>query len=103
MKWFHSFDTTDWTRVSVIVAAATAFWIGLAAIMPEDYYRIGTTILGAAQSALTLMMRSGKSRGEIIGDKIEEHQADAEKKSEQIKTLVANELKEKAAEKLEDK
>jgi len=102
MKWFHAWDTMDWPRISVIVAFATAFWIGLAALIPEKYHKAGTIILGSLSSAVTLMMRSGKSRAEKIEDKIEEHQADAVKKTEEIQELISNEAQEKA-EKLEEK
>ena len=94
MRLFHAWDTMDWFRISGIVAFATAFWIGLITIIPEKYHKIGTVILGAMQSAITLMMRSGKSRAEKIEEKIEEHVADGEKKAEEIKNLIVNEVKE---------
>jgi hypothetical protein len=96
MRLMHSLDTMDWTRVSLVVASITAFWVGLAAILPDRYHKIGMVILGSAQSALTLMMRSGKSRGEIIEEKIEDHQADAVKKTQEIKELIVSEVQEKA-------
>jgi C4-dicarboxylate-specific signal transduction histidine kinase len=101
VRVFHSFDTTDWGRVSLVVAAITAFWVGLAAILPERYHKTGMVILGSAQSALTLMMRSGKSRAEKIEEKIEEHVADGLKKREEIKELISKEAQEQAQKKEE--
>lgn len=101
MKWFHAWDTMDWPRISVIVASATAFWIGLATILPEKHYRIGTTILGALQSAITLTMRSGKSRGEKIGEKIAELETKGDETREEIQTLIVKEAEEQAAKKEE--
>ena len=99
MQFFHSFDTMDWGRVSLIVAAVTAFWIGLAAIMPEKYYRVGTTILAALSSAITLMMRSGRSRADKIEEKVEEYKAEGVKKRKEIHELISNEVAEKTEEK----
>ena len=96
MRLMHSLDTMDWTRVSLVVAAITAFWIGLATILPERYHKIGMVILGSAQSALTLMMRSGKSRGEIIEDKVEELKTKGAETRVEITELISNEAKEKA-------
>lgn len=96
MRLMHSLDTMDWTRVSLVVAAITAFWVGLAAILPDRYHKIGMVVLGSAQSALTLMMRSGKSRGEIIEDKVEDLKAKGVETRKEIDTLVINEAKEKA-------
>jgi len=101
MRLMHSFDTMDWTRVSLVVAAITAFWVGLAAILPDRYHRIGMVILGSAQSALTLMMRSGKSRGEIIEEKVEDLKTEGVKTRVEIDTLISNEAKERAKEKSE--
>jgi hypothetical protein len=72
MQLFHSLNTMDWGRVSLVVAAITAFWIGLQAIVPEKYHHMGTVILGAFSSALTLMMRSGKSLVAKAEDKLDE-------------------------------
>jgi len=96
MKLFHSFDTMDWGRVALVVAAISGGWLVLGEIIPKEYHYKGTIIIQAITTTATLMMRSGKSRGEIIGDKIEEHQVDGEKKAEEIKTLVVSELKERA-------
>jgi len=71
MDWFHKINTMDWGRVSLVVAAITAFWVGLAAIVPDKYHKIGMVILGSAQSAMTLMMRSGKSLIEKAEDNVE--------------------------------
>jgi len=62
----------DWGRVSVVVAAITAFWVGMISVVPEKYHHVGMVLLSSTTSALTLMMRSGKSRGEKIGDKVDE-------------------------------
>lgn len=61
MNLFHSLGTTSWTRVSIIVAAALAFWLGLISIIPEKYHHVGVVILGAIQTAVTLMMKSGQA------------------------------------------
>jgi phosphate uptake regulator len=62
----------DWTRVSIVVASITAFWVGMISIIPERYHHIGMVILSSLTSAITLMMRSGKSRIEKIDDKVDE-------------------------------
>jgi len=101
VKWFHALDTTDWGRVSIVVASITAFWVGLAAILPDRYHKIGMVILGSAQSALTLMMKSGKSRAEKIEEKVEDLKTEGVKTRSEIETLLSNEAKEQAEKKAE--
>ena len=106
LRLFHSLDTTDWPRVFTVVLAVGAFWGALQKVVPEKYWSYGVALLAGATAFVTIMMKSGRSRVEIIDDKIEEHEADGVKKSEEIKNLVVNELKEKVeeqAEKLEEK
>ena len=97
MRVFHSWDTFDWTRISLVVAAITAFWVGLAAILPEKYHKMGMVILGSAQSALTLMMRSGKSRGEKIEEKIDALETKKEETRIEVTELISKEAAEQAA------
>jgi len=97
VRVFHSWDTFDWTRISLVVAAITAFWVGLAAILPEKYHKMGMVILGSAQSALTLMMRSGKSRGEKIEEKIDALETKKEETRIEVTELISKEAAEQAA------
>lgn len=99
MKVFHSFDTMDWGRISLIVAAITTFWAGMISVIPEKYHHVGLVFLSSITSAITLMMRSGKSRIEKIEDKVEEYEAEGIKKSEEIQQLITNEVKEKSEKK----
>lgn len=96
MKLFHAFDTMDWTRVFSVIAAVTAIWAGLISIVPEKYHHIGLVILSSVTSGVTMMMRSGKSRVEKIEDKIEEHREDGIIKTEEVRKLIASEVKEQA-------
>lgn len=92
MQVFHSFENTNWGRVSLIVAAITASWVGLAALIPEKYHKAGMVILGSAQSALTLMMRSGQSPAGQIREKVEEIAATRG----EISDLISKEAEEQA-------
>ena len=96
MRLFHAWDTMDWGRVFLIGTAAAAFWGSFQAVVPERYWKWGMAICVGTIAAASSMMRSGKSRGEKIDEKIEAHHADAEKKSEEIQNLVVSELKERA-------
>ena len=96
MRVFHSFDTVDWVRVSLFVAAVSTFWATMIAVVPDPYAKWVSTFLLGVSNAVAIMLRSGKSRGEKIDEKIEAHHADAEKKSEEIQNLVVSELKERA-------
>jgi uncharacterized membrane protein len=71
MDLFHKGNTMDWTRVSIIIAAVTVFWIGIQSIIPDTHYRVVSTILQALGSAITLMMRSGKSLIEKAEDNVD--------------------------------
>jgi len=63
--------------VSLVVASETAFWAGLAAIMPEKYHTKGMVILGALTSAITILMRGGRpSIPEVVKDAVEEKKAE---------------------------
>lgn len=79
IRIFHDFETTNWARVSTIVAGATLFWVGLISIIPVKYHGPGVVILGALQSMITLFMKSGQSPQrevkeaiEAVKDKVEE-------------------------------
>jgi len=96
VKLWHTLDTVDWFRVSIFIAAVSVFWGTMVAVIPDPYAKWVSTFLLGVSNAVALMLKSGKSRGEKIGEKIEEHHADAEKKAEEIKTLVVSELKERA-------
>ena len=96
MKWFHSFDTMDWGRVSLLVGGATVFWVTMGAVVPDPYYKWISTFLLAVSNTVALMMRSGVSRVEKIEEKLEDHHADAVKKTEEIRTLIVNEVQEQA-------
>lgn len=95
MKLFHSFDTTDWTRVISVVGAISGGWLVLGQIIPEQYHHTGSVILQAATTFVALMIKSGKSRTDKIVEKIEAHEADAVKKAKEIDTLIESEVKEK--------
>lgn len=71
MRVFHQLSTTNWPRFGIILAAATAFWIGLATVIPEKYHHVGIVILGAAQSAVTLLMKSGQSPQQEVKEAVE--------------------------------
>ena len=101
-RYWHSLDTVDWWRVSIFVAAVSTFWATMIAVIPDPYAKWVTTFLLGVSNAVALMLRSGKSRVEKIEEKIEDHQADAVQKTEEIKNLIVSEVQEKA-EKLEEK
>lgn len=71
MDIFHKANTMDWGRVSIVVAAITVFWVGIQSIVPDNHYRVVSTVLQALSSAITLMMRSGKSLIEKAEDNIQ--------------------------------
>jgi hypothetical protein len=71
MRVFHDLSTTNWTRVSVVVASATAFWLGLSTLVPEKYHHVGIVVLGAVQSAVTLLMRAGQSPQQEVKEAVQ--------------------------------
>jgi hypothetical protein len=71
MQLFHSINTMDWFRVFWVISAISAGWLVLAEIVPEKYHHVGTVILQAISTAVTLMMRSGKSLIEKAEDNVE--------------------------------
>ena len=50
----------DIKRVALVVAAASAFWIGIQQIIPEKYHHIGMVLFGAIQAAITIIMNAEK-------------------------------------------
>ena len=50
----------SWGRLWIIVVAAGILWAGVSALVPEPYFRIVTSILGAVSNALAFVIRSDK-------------------------------------------
>jgi len=96
MKVFHSLDTMDWGRVTVFIGASSIFWVTMKSLVPDPYNEWVSTFLLALTNAVAFVMRSGKSRVEKIEDKIDEHQADAVKKTAEIEQLIVSEVKEQS-------
>lgn len=93
---WHSFDTVDWFRVSIFIAAVSVFWATMVAVIPDPYAKWVSTFLLGVSNAVALMLRSGKSRVEKIGDKFEELETKKEETRVEITELLSNEAKEKA-------
>jgi hypothetical protein len=77
MRWFHTLESMEWSRVSLVVAAMTTFWAGLVSIVPERYHHVVTVVLAAFSSTVTLMMRSGKTPNEKEADEIRRQDMEA--------------------------
>lgn len=60
MQFFHSLDTIDWTRVIVVVSAATAFWTAMESITPPAWHKIGDVVLNALSVGIAVLVRGNK-------------------------------------------
>lgn len=73
MNIFYSFETINWGRVSLVVSVVTAFWLGLITIIPERYHHVGTVILAAMTSAISILIRGGQPTiTEVVKDAVVE-------------------------------
>jgi len=68
----------------------------MVAVIPDPYAKWVSTFLLGVSNAVALMLRSGKSRVEKIGDKFEELETKKEETRVEITELLSNEAKEKA-------
>ena len=50
----------DWTKMLMVVSAASVFWAGVASIVPQKYHTVVGTILSALIAAISFAMRGGK-------------------------------------------
>lgn len=57
---FHSFQNVNWERVLVGLTAAAVFWGGLQEILPAEWLKYGTVVLGALTLAVGVFIRGGK-------------------------------------------
>jgi hypothetical protein len=59
-NWFHNLENLNWTKLWWIVGILSILWVGLAEIVPANYYRPVSVILMAVQSALLFASRGTK-------------------------------------------
>jgi hypothetical protein len=60
VKWFHSLETLNWTRLWWIVGIITTFWLGLIMIIPMNWFKVVSIVLSALQTALLFAARGTK-------------------------------------------
>lgn len=60
MKWFNSLENMNWTRLWWLLGIITTLWLGLAAVIPGESYKVISVVLSAIQSALLFATRGTK-------------------------------------------
>ena len=59
-NWFNSPETINWTRLWWFIGIITTMWLGLATIIPQDYFKPISIVLSALQSAILFAARGTK-------------------------------------------
>jgi hypothetical protein len=59
-NWFNSLESMNWTRLWWIIGVITTLWLGLAAVIPGEWYKTCSVVLSAIQSALLFATRGTK-------------------------------------------
>lgn len=60
VKWFNRPETINWIRLWWIIGIVTTLWLGLATIIPMEYFKPVSVVMSAVQSAMLFAARGTK-------------------------------------------